>query len=413
MPPASQASPGARSADRASASSVDDRGRSTVSSRRAARRSARWPWPPRRPGASASAVTQLAARHDGPSRRRTAGPARAHRAPACTPGRRCRRRRGRRPATARRRPACPTSSEPISSSRPRQRAPPIVASRSAWRTVSASGPPRSRADSSAWCSSSIIRPGLVGRRRRPRRARPARPPRAARGTGAMPGAEPAVGGRAVRDAGAGRGEPARRLVRQVHAVRQPHVRRRASPRSSTYWAGVRPKVCRQNSSSSSGLGQVGVQPHARPAGPASALSRISSAVTENGEHGATAIRIIAPNDGIVPAVDRRLGRGQDLVVLLDHAVRGQPAGRLRRGSSTRGRVEAQPDLAAPRRSRPPSRSPRARREDVVVVGARGAAGQGQPAQVGRRGRVHQLRRPARPRPGTAWSASRTACASVA
>ena len=46
-----------------------------------------------------------------------------------------------------------------------------------------------------------------------------------------------------------------------------------------------------------GLGEVGVQPDAEPARELCATSRISSPVTENGEHGASAIRSIESGAG--------------------------------------------------------------------------------------------------------------------
>ncbi len=68
----------------------------------------------------------------------------------------------------------------------------------------------------------------------------------------------------------------------------------------------------------------------------SAASVSSSAVTENGEQGATADPHHRVGRRVVVLVDRRLGRGQDRVEVLDHVVRRQAALRSGRGPSSRG-----------------------------------------------------------------------------
>ena len=241
----------------------------------------------------------------------------------------------------------PTSSEPSSSSRPRQRAPPTVAARRLSRAVSASGPPRNRAASSAWCSSSTIRPDSLDAD--PSTPSPTGTPASSRSRirrDARP--EPRVGRRAVRHAGAGGGEPGDRGVGEVHAVGEPHVVAEPTEVLGVLDRACAPNVARQNSSSSRVSAEVGVHA-ARPRARASAAeSRISSAVTENGEQGATAICSIASGDGSCQRVDGRLGRGEDRVVVLDDRVRRQPTGGRRPGPSSRGSGGTAARLAAPR-----------------------------------------------------------------
>ena len=147
-----------------------------------------------------------------------------------------------------------------------------------------------------------------------------------------------------------------------------------------------------------GLGQVGVQPDAQPAGQLGHLAHELLADAERGarrhrhpHHGA--------GGGVVEPADRLGRRGQRVVRVLDDLVGRQPACRTaevhrapagmkphpdRRGGGDL-RLERVPAAVPGRgRSRVSARRPRspARREDVVVIGAGAAPGQGQPAQSG-------------------------------
>ena len=130
----------------------------------------------------------------------------------------------------------------------------------------------------------------------------------------------------------------------------------------------------------------------------SAVARINSGVTENGEHGASAMRTIAPHDAVVVQRDEPLAVGEDLVVVLHDRVGREPAVLLRqahraarsdgsaRPSSCAARISARDEVAA------------AARVHVEMVGARRAAaerelGQPDPRRHVRRFLVEQ--RPAR------------------
>ena len=83
------------------------------------------------------------------------------------------------------------------------------------------------------------------------------------------------------------------------------------------------------------LGQVGVQADVEPLGQLGG-GRMRSGVTENGEHGASAMRTIAPGRRVVVRRDQALAVGEDLVVVLHHRVGRQAAVLLARGSSSPG-----------------------------------------------------------------------------
>ena len=89
----------------------------------------------------------------------------------------------------------------------------------------------------------------------------------------------------------------------------------------------------------------------RAARPARRCAVISSGVTENGEHGASAIRTIAPGAAVVVPADEPLGVGEDRVVVLHHRVGRQAAVLLRQAHRAPGRVEPQPELLRGARSR--------------------------------------------------------------
>ncbi len=257
-------------------------------------------------------------------RRRAAARARpAGRAPAPPPGRRCPRGRVRRAATGRRRPACPSSSEPSSSARPRQRAPPIVPSASAWRTVNAAGPPRSRAAYSAWRSSAPSCPASCDAA--PSTPSPTGAPCVEQvRTGAMP-----VPSRALELGQCATPVPVspRRAIsvgRAVDAVREPHV---VAEQAETLGvlhgsAAVLALAVRRSSSSVSARCVCSRTPALRAR---ATDSRIRSGVTENGEHGRDRDPQHRAGRGVVEAVDRLLGGGQGLVGLLDEVVRWQAA----------------------------------------------------------------------------------------
>ena len=137
------------------------------------------------------------------------------------------------------------------------------------------------------------------------------------------------------------------------------------------------------------LGHMGVQPDAGGAGQRGAVPHQLPGHRERRAGGDrdAGHRV---RGRVVPAVDRGLRGGQDRVVVLDHRVGRQPAGRLPQVHRAARRVETDPDLPGGQDLRF-EQVTRARREHVEMVGARGGAGQGQPGQAGRGGRAEQLR----------------------
>ena len=131
------------------------------------------------------------------------------------------------------------------------------------------------------------------------------------------------------------------------------------------------------------LGEVGVQADVEPLRELG-RRRISSGVTENGEHGASAMRTIAPHDGSWCSSDQPLAVGEDLVVVLHDGIGREPAVLLRHGSSSRGSG----GTACPARAPPRSRRRRGRRRRA------GARTGDRSSWCSRRARA----RPARPRP---------------
>ena len=134
------------------------------------------------------------------------------------------------------------------------------------------------------------------RPRRRRRARPRCPRPAAPGTGRDPGAEPAVGRGAVRDARARRAHLLRLGAVQVHAVGEPDVLAEPAERLDVLHAGARRSApCRTPPRRRSRRGGCAGGRRARGrARPSRASAR---PVTENGEVGARAMRTIAPGAG--------------------------------------------------------------------------------------------------------------------
>ena len=254
---------------------------------------------------------------------------------------------GRRRAAARA-AACPAASRsaPPATATPSPRTPSRRSpARPARRPPAAPAPAPARRRGSGCCSGSAPprcpsrragrpRPGSAGCSAPPRTGRcPSRPPRSAR--------------------------PA--------AARRWPGRSRPRPRSSARW------VCSRTSSRSA----------------SSAVARISSAVTENGEHGASAIRTIAVREPVVVPADQPLGVGQDLVLVLHHRVRRQPAVLDRQRHRAAGRVEAHAQLGGGGDlGRDEVAGPA--RVHVQVVGGGGAAAEGQLGQPDVRGDVRGL-----------------------
>ena len=145
----------------------------------------------------------------------------------------------------------------------------------------------------------------------------------------------------------------------------------------------------------------------------SAVARISSGVTENGEHGASAMRTIAPHARSWCSADQPLAVGEDLVVVLHDRVGREPAVLLRAGSSS-------PRVGWKRM--PSSRAARISARDQVAAAARVHVEVVGATSCTRRARARPARstptrtrppRRARPSAGRASSATRTACRSTA
>ena len=111
-------------------------------------------------------------------------------------------------------------------------------------------------------------------------------------------------------------------------------------------------------------------------------------VTENGEHGASAIRTIAAGRRVVEAADRSLARGQDRVAILDDLVGWETAIRAPEIHRAPARVKPQPDGRGGA-DLDLEEVPGVSGKDVVVVGGRRAARARERRQTGAR------RRPAR------------------
>ena len=200
----------------------------------------------------------------------------------------------------------PGSSEPISSARPRQRAPPMVAICSACRARQRPRTVRRRTRTRTAPGAARRRAGRPpATRPRPRRARPGRRRRAAPG--------PA---RCRRRAGrwtTGSGPPRcrwRRPVRSRPGTGAPRGRARRPGRASRAGPGTPPGCsrgsCRQNSSSS--MVSARWVCSRTPSDRASAAdSRNRSVVTENGEQGASADPHHRAGRRVVVALDRGPG----------------------------------------------------------------------------------------------------------
>ena len=86
-------------------------------------------------------------------------------------------------------------------------------------------------------------------------------------------------------------------------------------------------------------------------------ARMSSGVTENGEHGASAMRTIAPHDRSWCSADQPLAVGEDLVVVLHDRVGREAAVLLRQAHRPARRVEAHARVLAAARISAVMRSP--------------------------------------------------------
>ena len=128
----------------------------------------------------------------------------------------------------------------------------------------------------------------------------------------------------------------------------------------------------------------------------SADSVIRRPVTENGEHGATAICDPCSGTGLVQHAGEALGLGEHRVDLLDELVGRQPA--VGGAEVHRAAGGDEPAAELPRRLHLGlDQSRAAAREDVVVVEDGRAAGEHQLGDAGARGGVLGLRVDPRPR----------------
>ena len=188
-------------------------------------------------------------------------------------------------------PTAPGASTPSSPSRPRHPAPPSVASSSAIRAVPAAAPLRSLASSIAWRASSHS--DAESADDDPSTPRPTFTPAARRSTtGEMPDARMRLlDGQCAAPTPAAPSRP----ISAGSGITQwaTHVRSVHQPVRSRYSIGRHPNVARLNSSSSAFSAKwVWSRTSSRSA--SSAVRTISASVTVNGEHGASAIRVIAP-----------------------------------------------------------------------------------------------------------------------
>ena len=277
----------------------------------------------------------------------------------------------------------PGSSEPISASRPRQRAPWIVPELERLADVERARAAGQAREEQRLAQLAAELAGLVGGG-----AVDPEPDRRAaadqRRDGSDPRAEPRVGARAVRDARARLAEAAHLRVVQVHAVREPDVV--AEPAEPLQ---VLDRAAAEQLDAEAllvlGLRHVRVQPHAAGAGQ---LGRLAHQLLRDAERGAGGER--DPHHrvgrGVVVLVDRGLAGGEDRVAVLDDLVRRQPAGGAAEVHRAAARVEAQADLAR-RLDLDRQQVARVAREQVVVVGGGGAARARERDQPRARGRL--------------------------
>ena len=301
----------------------------------------------------------------------------------------------------------PGSSEPISASRPRQRAPWIVPSSSASRAVSARGPrPASRASEQRLAQLAAELARLVGGGAVDARARPARRRRRAPGRARCPRRAARWSSGSARRRCASRRSAATSCSFEVDAVGEPDVVAEP-PELLEVLDGPAAEQLEAEALLVLGLGHVGVQPHA--ARSRASVGRLAHQLLRDAERGARRER--DPHHrvrrGVVVAVDRVLRRGEDRVAVLDHLVRRQAAVGAAEVHRAAARMEAQPDLAGGL-DLDREQVAGVAREEVVVVGG-GACSPSARARRARRGR-RRARSPRRraPRPDRAPAATRTA-----
>ena len=230
---------------------------------------------------------------------------------------------------------------------------------------------------------------------RRRRARPRTPAARRSTTGAMPDARiRLLDGQCAADTPAA----PRRRISSAFGITQwaTHVRSLAQPVRSRYSVGRQPKWATLYSSSSTFSAKcVWSRTSSRSA--SSAVRTISSSVTLNGEHGASAIRVIAPHAAVVVAPHRLLAGGEDRVVVVDDVIGRQPAVLLRQRHRSARRMEAHADVAGGL-DLGGQQIAGAVRVQVEVIGRRRAPGQRQLGEPDPRRHVHRLgveRRPQR------------------
>ena len=212
-------------------------------------------------------------------------------------------------------------------------------------------------------------------------------------------AEPQVGGRAVRDADARPRRTSRTSASDRWTQCAHHTSSAIQPTRSRYSTGVQSKSSRQYASSS--IVSARCVCSCRPSRRASAAdSSISRVVTENGEHGATAICTRAPSASAM----QPFGVGEDRVDVLDERVGRQAAVGLAEVHRAARRDDAHAELLR-RADLRLDETDDAAREDVVMV----EDGRAARAARARRGRTARRRTPSRrrcaPTPGRASSAT--------
>ena len=126
--------------------------------------------------------------------------------------------------------------------------------------------------------------------------------------------------------------------------------RSSQPVRSRYSVGRQPNVASENASSSAFSAKWVCRRTSRRSA-SSAERTISCSVTLNGEHGASATRVIAPWRAVVVAADGLLAGGEDVVVVGHDVVGRQAAVLLRQRHRAARRVEAHAEVARRRRSR--------------------------------------------------------------
>ena len=218
-------------------------------------------------------------------------------------------------------------------------------------------------------------------------------------------AQPAVGGRAVRDAGAGRAHPLRLAAVEVHAVREPDVVAEPAQAVEVLERPL-PEALEAERLLVVGLGEMSVQAHAAGAGELRRL-RHQLAADREGRRRCERDPHHRARLGIVEAVDRGGAGREDRIALLDDARRAAGRPCCGRGPSRHGTGGS----AARSPARPRSRPPAGRRRGAgrCSGGRSRSCNPSAPARRVRRGRRRRRRRRrCAPRRGRARRATRTA-----